>query len=147
VRIEREGHGARGWRTLFPLDAELNLPGELYSFGVRRRPGKGPRPKRPRPEAGLPIATGVIEGACRHLVRDRMEITGARWNLSGAEAILRLRSLKASGDLDEYWRHHEQMERARNHEALYANGEPPKITQPKPASRRGGRPPHLRIVE
>ena len=38
---------------------------------------------------GLPIATGVIEGACRYLVKDRMEITGARWNLvgAGAEAI------------------------------------------------------------
>lgn len=42
--------------------------------------------------AGLPLATGVIEGACRHLVKDRMELTGARWCLSGAEAVLRLRS-------------------------------------------------------
>ena len=42
--------------------------------------------------AGFPIATGVIEGACRYLLRDRMEITGARWSLGGAEAILRLRS-------------------------------------------------------
>ena len=48
---------------------------------------------------GLPIATGVIEGACRHLVKDRMDITGARWGLAGAEAILRLRSLQVSGDL------------------------------------------------
>jgi hypothetical protein len=98
-------------------------------------------------EAGLPIATGVIEGACRHLVRDRMDITGARWSLSGAEAVLRLRSLKASRDLDEYWRYHEQMERARNHEALYANGEPPKLTQPKAVSRRTGKAPHLHIVK
>jgi hypothetical protein len=37
---------------------------------------------------GLPIATGVIEGACRHLIKDRMDITGARWGLSGAEAVL-----------------------------------------------------------
>jgi hypothetical protein len=36
---------------------------------------------------GWPIATGVIEGACRHLVKDRMDITGARWGLPGAEAI------------------------------------------------------------
>ena len=55
---------------------------------------------------GLPIATGVIEGACRHLVNDRMEITGARWGLAGAEAILKLRSLRSSGDLDEYWEFH-----------------------------------------
>lgn len=44
-----------------------------------------------------------------------MEITGARWSLEGAEAILRLRSLKASGDLDDYWQYHEQMEQERNH--------------------------------
>ncbi len=50
---------------------------------------------------GYPIATGVIEGACRYLVKDRMEITGARWSLEGAEAVLRLRSLRASGDFDE----------------------------------------------
>jgi len=37
-------------------------------------------------EQGMPIATGVIEGACRYLVKDRMDITGARWSLSGAEA-------------------------------------------------------------
>jgi hypothetical protein len=35
---------------------------------------------------GVPIATGVIEGACRHLVKDRMNLTGARWSLTGAEA-------------------------------------------------------------
>ena len=42
--------------------------------------------------AGHPIATGVIEGACRYLVRDRMELTGARWRLVGAEAVLKLRA-------------------------------------------------------
>lgn len=47
---------------------------------------------------GLPIATGVIEGACRSLVQDRMGRTGARWSLGGAEAILRLWALRASGD-------------------------------------------------
>ncbi len=41
-------------------------------------------------KTGWPIATGVIEGACRHLVKDRMDITGARWGLAGAEAILTL---------------------------------------------------------
>jgi len=51
---------------------------------------------------GMPIATGVIEGACRHLIKDRMDITGARWSLSGAEAVLKLRSVRSSGDFDEY---------------------------------------------
>ncbi|NVL73339.1 ISKra4 family transposase, partial [Escherichia coli] len=47
---------------------------------------------------GLPIATGVIEGACRYVVKDRMDRTGARWSLTGAEAVLRLRAIRASKD-------------------------------------------------
>lgn len=70
-------------------------------------------------KAGLPIATGVIEGACRHLIKDRMDITGARWSLAGAEAVLRLRSVYISGDWDEYWRFHLLQEHQRNHLALY----------------------------
>lgn len=73
--------------------------------------------------AGLPIATGVIEGACRHLVKDRMDITGARWGLAGAEAILRLRSLAASGDLQVYWEFHREREFERNHASHYADAE------------------------
>lgn len=70
---------------------------------------------------GLPIATGVIEGACRHLVCDRMD-GGARWSLHGAEAVLRLRALRSSGDFDEYWHYHENQEYLRNHVARYAGG-------------------------
>ena len=57
----------------------------------------------------------MIEGACRHLVRDRMELTGARWRLVGAEAVLKLRALRASGDFDAYWDFHEAREYERNH--------------------------------
>lgn len=64
---------------------------------------------------GLPIATGVIEGACRHLVKDRMDITGARWGLERAEAILKLRSLKISSDLSAYLAFHFEQERKRNY--------------------------------
>ena len=64
---------------------------------------------------GLPIATGVIEGACRHLVKDRMDITGARWGLKRAEAILKLRSLKVSGDLTDYMEFHFRQEQQRNY--------------------------------
>ena len=70
--------------------------------------------------AGLPIATGVIEGACRYLVKDRMDITGARWRLRSAEAVLRLRALRKSGDFEEYWKFHEQREYERNHSSRYA---------------------------
>jgi hypothetical protein len=68
---------------------------------------------------GLPIATGVIEGACRSLVQDRMDITGARWGLPGGEAVLKLRSLRASGDLDEYLAFHARRELERNHLSHY----------------------------
>lgn len=64
---------------------------------------------------GFPIATGVIEGACRHLVKDRMDITGARWRLRSAEAVLKLRSLHSSGDTETYWAFHKTQEQTRNH--------------------------------
>lgn len=71
---------------------------------------------------GWPISTGVIEGACRHLVKDRMDLTGARWGLDGAEAILKLRALRSNGDLEDYWRYHLAQEKQRVHEARYTNG-------------------------
>ena len=65
--------------------------------------------------AGWPVATGVIEGACRHLTGDRLDITGARWGLQGAEAVLTLRAVISNGDFNEYWRFH----LAREHQRLY----------------------------
>jgi hypothetical protein len=64
---------------------------------------------------GWPIATGVIEGACRHLVKDRLEITGARWGLDTAEAVLALRTTITNGDFNDYWRHHEQQQHHRTY--------------------------------
>ena len=77
-----------------------------------------------------------IEGACRYLVRDRMELTGARWRLVGAEAVLKLRALRASGDFDAYWDFHEKREYERNHAERYAGGKPPPVTEPPPPSPR-----------
>jgi hypothetical protein len=91
-----------------------------------------------------PIATGVIEGACRYLVKDRIELTGARWRLEGAEAVLQLRSLHASGDFDEYWEFHLQQEYKRNHEARYENGQVPVLS---PAPKSQTRASHLRLVQ
>lgn len=71
-------------------------------------------------QAGLPIATGVVEGACRHLINDRLEITGARWTVAGAEAVLRLRAVRSSNDLDAYWRFHVHREYLRHHASRYA---------------------------
>jgi hypothetical protein len=90
---------------------------------------------------GLPISTGVIEGACRHLVKDRMDITGARWSLQGGEAVLKLRSLRASRDFEEYWSFHEMQELKRHHEAQYADG------LPRLCSTTGRRTPHLHSVK
>ncbi len=70
---------------------------------------------------GWPIATGVIEGACRHLVKDRMDITGAHWGLGGAEAILKLRAVRSNGDLDAYWSYHLAQEQHRVHQSRYAD--------------------------
>ena len=74
-------------------------------------------------EKGYPIASGVIEGACRHLVNDRMDITGARWRLDRAEAVLRIRALRTSGDFDEYWQFHKMQEFQRNHVNKFQNPE------------------------
>ena len=71
---------------------------------------------------GWPIATGIIEGACRHIVKDRMDITGARWGLEGAEAILKLRAVIANGDFDAYWTFHLRREHERIHHARYRDG-------------------------
>lgn len=49
-------------------------------------------------KAGYPIGSGVVEGGCRHVVRDRMELSGMRWNVAGAQAMLRLRTTKIAGD-------------------------------------------------
>ena len=64
---------------------------------------------------GWQIATGIIEGAARFLIKDRMDITGARWTTPGAEAVLHLRAVIANGDFDEYWQWHQQQELRRNH--------------------------------
>src|SRR6266508_6874564 len=51
---------------------------------------------------GYPIASGVVEGACRHLVKDRLERAGMHWTIPGAQAMLDVRSIYVSGLWDEY---------------------------------------------
>jgi hypothetical protein len=64
---------------------------------------------------GWPIGTGVIEGTCRHLVKDRMELSGMRWTVSGAEALLALRAVNENGDWDDF----HAFRRAQRHQRLY----------------------------
>jgi hypothetical protein len=56
--------------------------------------------------AGYPIGSGVVEGACRHLVKDRLERTGMRWLPSGAQAMLDLRATYLNGEWDAFWEFH-----------------------------------------
>ena len=72
-------------------------------------------------KAGYPIATGVIEGACRHLVKDRMERAGMMWVLDGAQAMLDLRSIHLSGNWDEFMVYRIKKETERLHPYLEAN--------------------------
>jgi len=70
---------------------------------------------------GWPVASGIIEGTCRYLVADRMDITGARWSVNGAEAVLKLRAVRANDDFDAYWQFHLNNERHRVHKTRYAD--------------------------
>ena len=63
--------------------------------------------------AGLPIGAGAVEGACLHLVKDRMEGSGMRWTVPGAEAVLKLRATHLNGDWDSYWDYHMHCEKQR----------------------------------
>ncbi len=69
---------------------------------------------------GWPIGTGVVEGACGHLVKDRMEQAGMRWTQDGAQAVLDLRAVRLNGDWDAYWQYHRQQQ----HQRLYGASRP-----------------------
>jgi len=60
--------------------------------------------------AGYPIGSGVIEGACRHLVKDRMERAGMRWHPDGAQAMLDLRATYLNGEWEAFWAYHVEQE-------------------------------------
>ena len=64
---------------------------------------------------GWPIASGSVEGACKTLVRDRLERSGMRWSTAGAEAMLKMRAVYLSGDIDEYWQFHVSQDQQRLH--------------------------------
>jgi hypothetical protein len=74
-------------------------------------------------QAGFPIASGVIEGACRHLIKDRMEHAGMRWTLEGAGAMLNVRSVNASSEWEAFgsWRQLEEAKRVHPHRRLVAD--------------------------
>ncbi len=73
--------------------------------------------------AGYPIASGVIEGACRHVVVDRMERSGMRWIMNGAQSMLALRCIHINGDWDHFMAFHIEQEQAEIHLLTAANDE------------------------
>jgi hypothetical protein len=79
---------------------------------------------------GWPIASGVIEGACRHFVKDRMELSGMRWSIDGAENLLHLRAVAQNGDWDAYHRFRKQQRQQR----LYQSDWPEEILLPSLSS-------------
>lgn len=66
-------------------------------------------------QRGWPIASGVIEGACRHFVKDRCELSGMRWTQPGVENLLRLRAVAENGD----WEAYHQFRKRQQHIRLY----------------------------
>ncbi len=69
-------------------------------------------------KAGYPIASGAVEGACRHLVKDRMERTGMRWRMEGAQAMLDLRAMRINDTWNVYREYHIQQEQHRIYKEL-----------------------------
>ncbi len=66
--------------------------------------------------SGLPIATGVIESACGHLIQDRMDKSGAQWAITGAEAVLKLRCIRGSND----WHFYQDLRKQKERNKLYS---------------------------
>ncbi len=66
-------------------------------------------------EKGYPIATGVIESACKHIVQNRLEKAGAKWSKKGAEAMIKMRCIRANGD----WAAYQQYRKRKEKERLY----------------------------
>jgi len=72
--------------------------------------------------AGYPIGSGVAEGACRHLVKDRLERAGMRWHPDGAQAMLNLRATYLNGEWDSFWFYHVEQEDERLYGKLRGTG-------------------------
>jgi hypothetical protein len=70
--------------------------------------------------AGYPIGSGVAEGACRHLVKDRLEQTGMRWTVEGAQAMLHVRALYLNGQWEEFLEYRIEQEQTRLYRSVAA---------------------------
>lgn len=68
---------------------------------------------------GYPISTGAVEGTCGSLVKDRMEESGMRWSIAGAQTVLKQRAVVKNGDWDKFWKFHIDSERSRLYPTEY----------------------------
>jgi hypothetical protein len=107
------------WKAAYVFHAEGSLGAQLWVldptlrilFGEVGQVVKGIRQSVTKrgssgPSKGWPIASGPIEGACKNLIKDRMERSGMRWTEEMAEAIVQLRAIYSIGDFDRYWSFH-----------------------------------------
>jgi len=69
---------------------------------------------------GWPIASGPVEGACKNLIKDRMERSGMRWTELMAEALVQLRAIHLSGDFDQYWQFHIEQDQQRLYPTVWS---------------------------
>ena len=76
---------------------------------------------------GYPIGTGVIEGACRHLVKDRFERSGMRWSRDGAQVMLDLRAVYLNGDWDDFQRFRRQQAHRKRYGSSHPNAIPEEL--------------------
>jgi hypothetical protein len=73
---------------------------------------------------GWPIGTGVVEGACRHLVKDRFEQAGMRWSLPGAQTLLDLRTVALNADWDDFHRFRRELVHIERYQTPYPDSLP-----------------------
>jgi hypothetical protein len=83
---------------------------------------------------GWPIASGVIEGACRHFVKDRFELSGMRWTQEGAENLMRLRAVAENGDWDAYHDFRQRQRHTRLYDIPFPNQDAPEVLALAPTS-------------
>lgn len=63
--------------------------------------------------SGYPVATGLIEGTCGSLIKDRADRSGSRWSSIGAQAVLNERAIMKNGDWESFWKYHMKTEKGR----------------------------------
>ena len=120
----RSSHPSQGFASpLRALDSGCELRQRATGRGMppAGAPGSGYFPRHATFSLEIyPLSIQEIHRrTCRHLINYRLDLTGTRWSLTGAESVLKLRSLWASKDLNGYWDFHKRREYERNHAARY----------------------------